>query len=149
MVCFSGSGRLGRMVWPMSRWMNRKNVPTPTNTRINRTSAGMGLSLRRRRRGRRSSVSRDRRQLLPAHETGVQLMPVPDLGLAEPPAQVDFATVDTATEVDQAGEVVLQLHVQLLQLFLVMAHLFLGRLNLRTAGAELHRHVRVGALLQS
>ena len=53
-----------------------------------------------------------------------------DLGFAQPPAQVDLAAVHPAGEIDQAGEVILQLDAELGQLALVLVHLFLAALEL-------------------
>src|SRR5436305_3535310 len=61
-------------------------------------------------------------QLLPAGETGVDLVPVPYLGLALPPAQTHLAALHPAREVDQAHEEVLQLDAELTQLLNIAGH---------------------------
>ena len=50
----------------------------------------------------RSTPGGEERQGLPAGDAGVQLVPVRDLGLAEPPAEVDLAAVHDAVEVAKA-----------------------------------------------
>src|SRR4051794_725997 len=115
MVFFSAPGRLGRISLPANRWTRMKPAPTGTNrsryaTRgVMRHPVGWGDP-------GTSAPARVGGQLLAAGEAGVQLVPVGDLRLAQPPAQEDLAAVEQAAEVDQAGHLVLQLHAQRLQL---------------------------------
>ena len=52
-------------------------------------------------------------------------MPVADFRFAQPPAEIGLPVVHPAGEIDQPGEIILQLHVQGLQLLLVILHPFL------------------------
>src|SRR5947209_1195195 len=61
-------------------------------------------------------------QLLPTGETGVDLVPVPYLGLALAPAQTDLSAILPAREVDQTHKEVLQLDAERAQLLDVSGH---------------------------
>jgi hypothetical protein len=64
------------------------------------------------------SSNQGRGQRLPAGIASVELVPELDLGLAEPPAKQNLATVHLAGEIDEAKSPVLELNAQLLELVL-------------------------------
>ena len=84
-----------------------------------------------------------RLQPLPALEAGMQLMPVRHLGFTVAPAEIDLAAVHQAWEIDQAGEIVLQLHAEPLELLLISLQPLLVALELRLGLLQLLA-VRVG-----
>ena len=75
-------------------------------------------------------------QGLAAGEAGIQLVPVGDLGLAEPPAEIDLAAVEQAGEVAEAV-VALQLDPELRQLLDVVGEVRLLGLQLGLALGQL------------
>src|SRR5262245_53344551 len=100
--------------------MNRKTTPTTVKTNRKKTSiatgwSGVGTSL--------SGMVMIREnllvQFLAARKSGVELVPVSHLVLAEPPAEVDLLAVAQVAEIDQAGVVVFQFDAELFQLLLV------------------------------
>src|SRR5438552_3032649 len=105
MVSFSASGRLGRMALPIKRWMKRKNAPTTVKTIKKKTSVatgslGVGIM-------GDLSVENGLFDLLPPREAAVELVPVGDFRLIEPPAQVHFLAVLQMAKIDKAAEVIL------------------------------------------
>src|SRR5215471_17200655 len=127
MVSFSESGLLGRITLPITRWMNRKNAPTTPkttrkNTRVATGSAAVGIIA--------SSVEYVLFDLLASRETGIEFMPVRDLGFPQPPAQVNFPAVAQVAEIDEAREVILQFDVEFIEFQDIFAHLFLAALEL-------------------
>src|SRR5437868_5450185 len=101
MVPFSAPGRLGRRNLPAIRWTKIKPTPTATNSRA---YAIRGVIRSTSPSGRRLAGAGVHHQFLPAGETGVQLVPVADLGLAQAPAEVDHPAVHAGGEIDQAEE---------------------------------------------
>src|SRR5208283_3103042 len=69
-------------------------------------------------------------QLLPAGETGVDLVPVADLRFAEAPAQVNLVLIHPAREIDQAGEIIFQFDAEFLELLLEFVHALLIALDI-------------------
>src|ERR1043166_7931146 len=100
--------------------MNRKTTPTARKTIRKNTSPGM-----------RTFLAVLAVQFLPARKAGVQLVPVGDFRLVHPPAEINFTAVLTGAEIDQAGQRVLELDLELVELFEMRADLILEALDLR------------------
>src|SRR5262245_26588762 len=127
MVAFSASILAGRINLPARRWTRMKPMPTTRNNSRYATSPVTSNAPS----PQGSVFVGPTQQLLPAGEAGVHLVPVGHLRLAVAPAQVDLVAVHPAGEVQKAGEIILQLDAQLLQLRLVLVHPFLFALELR------------------
>src|SRR6266852_109341 len=126
MVNFSGSGRAGRTVLPSIRWKKRKKTATPRKTSKYRVKSVINAF------GSCSSslASRALAELLSPGKPGVHFVPVSYLRFPETPAEINFAAVQPAREVQKPGEIIFQFDAEVFQFSGILAETVLVALKL-------------------